>query len=105
MSFLKDVVKTNSLEAWERLLSFAPTHLYAPSRGGKRRSLATTINKQLDNENGPPESLIHAQERRRQRSHDSPDLWRARFLVSSRLEEGDFRGAVKLYSFHYFYYC
>ena len=58
------VVKTNSHEAWERLLSFAPTHLYAPSRGGKRRSLATTINKQLDNENGPPESLIHAQERR-----------------------------------------
>ena len=62
VSLLKDVVKSNSHDSWSRLLSFAPTHLYAPTRGGKRRSLATTINKQLDNDDGPPESLIYSQE-------------------------------------------
>ena len=37
VSLLKDVVKSNSHDSWSRLLSFAPTHLYAPTRGGKRR--------------------------------------------------------------------
>ena len=47
-SLLKDVVATNSLASWEKLLSFAPSCLYSLRRGSKCWSLASQINRQLD---------------------------------------------------------
>uniref|UniRef100_A0A1X7TNR1 Uncharacterized protein n=1 Tax=Amphimedon queenslandica TaxID=400682 RepID=A0A1X7TNR1_AMPQE len=90
---LHQVVSTNSLQSWERLLSFAPRCLLSPRRGGKRWSLATQINQQLDSDDGPPEGYGH-----RPRGSPSSSVDQLRLAVSARLEEGDFRGAIRIAS-------
>ena len=70
-SLLEDVVATNSLASWEKLLSFAPSCLYSPRRGSKvskRWSLASQINRQLDSDECPPESLHTRQSHRHRHS-------------------------------------
>ena len=99
-SLLEEVVRDNSLPSWERLLSFAPRCLFSPSRGGKRWSLATQLNKQIASEAGPPVSLLRQFQRRCQRlpPSSSSSVDRLRSVVSQRLEEGDFRGAIRIAS-------
>ena len=99
-SLLEEVVRDNSPPSWERLLSFAPRCLFSPSRGGKRWSLATQLNKQIASEAGPPVSLLRQFQHRCQRLPPSSSslVDRLRSVVSQRLEEGDFRGAIRIAS-------
>ena len=97
---LEEVVRDNSPPFWERLLSFAPRCLFSLSRGGKWWSLASQLNKQIAFEAGPPDSLLCQFQCRHQclspSSSSLVDL--LRMAVSQRLEEGDFRGAIRIAS-------
>ena len=94
VSLLQEVTRVNSLSSWKRLLSFAPRCLHKPPQGGRRRSLALTINWQVDKEEYPS----NLPKMQRHGSCNTSDAWQACGLVSSSLEEGDFRGAVRLAS-------
>uniref|UniRef100_A0A1X7SSY7 Reverse transcriptase domain-containing protein n=1 Tax=Amphimedon queenslandica TaxID=400682 RepID=A0A1X7SSY7_AMPQE len=93
-ALLEGVVRDNTPSSWVSLLLFTSNCLYSPRRGGRRWSLATIINKQLEDGSGPPQGLL-------QPSRSFPGSLPPEYLrdaVSSRLEEGDFRGAIRLAS-------
>ena len=89
---LDDLNASNSSESWERLFLFPRRCLQAPKKGGHRRSrnLATEINQALVNEMDPGHTPPT-----RVRGTNAGNL-AAR--VSSKLEDGDFRGAVRIAS-------
>lgn len=93
-SLLEEVVKENSVQSWQRLLSFAPCCLFSPKCGGKRWSLASQVNKQIDDSSGPSVNYVLSCHKRRHGQYSSPDRLRA--AVTQRLEEGDFRGAIRI---------
>lgn len=64
-----------------------------PRRGGRQWSLATMINKQLWEEEDPPAVTHHP---RRKRGTDKDPMESLRCRVSAKLEEGDFKGAIRL---------
>ena len=83
---------------WDPLLRFSSRCLRAPRSGGKRRSLASAINKQLCEEADVP-TITSAATAPRRRVGKSPSQDPIEYLatrVSLKLEEGDFRGAVRL---------
>ena len=86
----------NDHTSWVRLLRFSERCLRHPGRGGCRRSLATAVNRKLRDEADPPPSLRPSAMRNLPRTNDSATILAAR--VSAKLEEGDFRGAVRLAS-------
>ena len=95
-TILDEVVKDNSSASWDRLIRFPVRCLRAPRRGGHRRSLASLTN-QLIGEEGDPEPVPN------QRPHRPPQttttsLETLATRISAKLEEGDFRGAVRLAS-------
>ena len=92
-SLLEGVVSSNAISSWERLLHFSARCLIVPPRGGRRWSLATMINKQLREEADPPPVKISSKGRRKT-SQDPLEYLGHR--VSAKLEEGDFKGAVRL---------
>ena len=97
-TILDACVETNDHAVWDRLLRFSSQCLRAPRRGGKRRSLASAINKQLSEEADVP-TITSAATAPRCRVGKSPSQDPIEYLatrVSLKLEEGDFRGAVKL---------
>jgi len=93
VTILESVVSNNSPDSWERLLHFSGRCLRVPPRGGRRWSLATMVNKQLREESDPPPTRPRAR-KSRNTSQDSMESLRRR--VSSKLEDGDFKGAVRL---------
>ena len=89
-SILESFVVANDHTSWIRLLSFGSRCLRAPRRAGKR-SLASAVNKQL-NEEVDAEMTVSAGIKSRRKGN-------SKYLaskVSSKLEEGDFKGAVRL---------
>uniref|UniRef100_A0A1X7UQU8 Reverse transcriptase domain-containing protein n=1 Tax=Amphimedon queenslandica TaxID=400682 RepID=A0A1X7UQU8_AMPQE len=95
-SLLEEVVAINSSATWKNLLSFAPRFLFSPGRGGKRWSLASQINRQLESHVEPsidPHNPRSCSLRRSPRSLD-----RLRGAVAMKMEEGDLRGAICLAS-------
>ena len=93
-ALLEGVVRDNTPSSWVSLLLFTSNCLYSPRRGGRRWSLATIINKHLEDGSGPPQGLRQPS---RSFSGSLPPEY-LRNAVSSRLEEGDFRGAIRLAS-------
>lgn len=93
-ALLEGVVRDNTPSSWVSLLLFTSNCLYSPQRGGRRWSLATAINKQLEDCSGPPQGLLQPL---RSFSGPLPPEY-LRNAVSSRLEEGDFGGAIRLAS-------
>ena len=94
-AILDGVVSRNDHASWEHLLLFSTRCFRHPGRGGRRWSLASAVNRQLREEADPPPSL----QSRPARSLSEDDL--AKHLaaqVSEKLEEGDFKGAVRLAS-------
>ena len=93
-TILDDVVASNSVSAWSRLMFFPRRCLRAPERGGCHRNLTHLVNKQITEERDPlaPSSLFH-KNRRRDASSDLISLARR---VSIKLEEGNINGAVRL---------
>ena len=69
--------------------------LRALLKGGKRRSLASAVNAQLSDEVDPPTTAAGPCSRGRKSPRQDPIRYLAS-KVSLKLEEGDFRGAVRL---------
>ena len=92
----KAVTRANDHASWDRLLRFCSRCFKVPPRGGHRRSLVAAIAKQLGEEaDGPSTPHVTSRGRRaRKPPQDPTELWASR--VSMKLEEGDFRGAVRL---------
>ena len=79
----------NNVESWSRLFNNSSRCLAVPRRSGRRRSLVTLINAQLRKERDPiPSQFL------RPSNQDCPSALARR--VSSKLEDGDFRVAVRL---------
>ena len=80
-------------ESWNRLFKFSYRCLAVPRRGDHRRSLASLINAQLREERDPVPSQLHRSSYLQSTSNNVSSLAKR---VSSKLEEGDFRGAVRI---------
>uniref|UniRef100_A0A1X7SVC0 Uncharacterized protein n=1 Tax=Amphimedon queenslandica TaxID=400682 RepID=A0A1X7SVC0_AMPQE len=95
-SLLEEVVAINSSATWKNLLSFAPRFLFSPGRGGKRWSLASQINRQLESHVEP--SIDPHNPRSRSLRCSPRSLDRLRGAIAMKMEEGDLRGAIRLAS-------
>ena len=87
-TILNDIVRENKDAAWECLFLFSRRCLSQPIRGGQRRSLATHVNRAIEQESDP--AISHGP-----KSGKRPTLAK---MVAAKLEDGDFRGAVRLVS-------
>ena len=92
-SILDDVVSANDISSWTRLLYFASRCLKVPKHGGRRWSLTTQFNRQLNDECDEPLTRFKPSCGPKMMK-DNTDLLGDR--VSAKLEEGDFRGAIRL---------
>ena len=97
-SIVENVVTGNDPLTWKRLLHFSSCFLKSPRHGGKRWSLVAAVIRQIREEsNAPcPEPPIGPSEchQRRGRKDDPMEVLASR--VASKLEEGDYKGAVRL---------
>ena len=92
-SLLDKTVSQNDILAWNDLLGFAHRYLFTPTRGGHRRSLTSLLNKRF-REEIVEEEIPDQPSRRSQTSSISPSYLLSK--ISSKLDDGDFRGAVRL---------
>ena len=92
-------MRSNFLEAWDRLLLFATFSLKLPRRRGKHsESLSSLVRRQLQGCPASSDQLMPTHRRgkqRKQRKLPDPEQHLAR-QVSAKLVEGDFRGAIRL---------
>ena len=89
---LDQTVSSNSREAWEQLFLFCRKNLHAPLRRGHRRSLASHVRRALSDDTIPTDSS-------RQPFQDTNNpLKNLAARVAAKLEEGDFKGAVRVAS-------
>ena len=91
---LEEVIAVNEADAWIRLLNFARRCLRVPKRGGRRWNLARQVNLQLSEECDPPVSSSNHKLATKSGHVDPLSSLASR--VATKLEEGDFRGAVRL---------
>ena len=98
-AILEDLTLKNDITMWTKLLNFPKTCFSASNRGGKRWSLVKHVNNQLLEENDPSSPpYINASTRQIGKKHCCDALHLLISSVSMKLEEGDFRGAVRLAS-------
>ena len=90
---LNEITEKNEISSWSQLATFSTRFFSVQKRGGRQRSLASAVNAQLRDE-----SLTQPHPSQRQ-----PGLYKPRdpqsllaTQVSSKLEEGDYKGAVRL---------
>ena len=95
-SILNQVTTDNSAASWDRLFHFASRCLCAPKQGGHRRSLASHVN-QMIREAADPEASRQRSFKQRRRPAQDP-LKTLAVRVASKLDEGNFKGAVHLAS-------
>ena len=93
---VETVCRLNDHASWERLLQFCSRCLRVHARDGHRRSLSAAINKQLYEEVDNIDSLYDVPLFRQGRGPPRSPLKNLSARVSSKLEEGDFKGAVRL---------
>ena len=93
-AILHAVVSKNDNSTWDRFFRFS-ARLRAPRRAGNRRSLASAVNKQLSEEADAPTVPTETCSRKGMPPRQDPIRYLAS-RVSSKLEEGDFKGAVRL---------
>ena len=86
---LEDIVKKNDSPSWECLFKFSRRCLAQPRRGGHRRSLASAVKHQVEEEADPEIHTVISHPR----SSDPMHLLAKR--VSTKLE-GDYKGAVRI---------
>ena len=90
---LDNIADHNDIDSWERLFLFPRRCLLVPSRGGKRRILSALVNRAVEEE----AEADDFQYRPTTRVKPNPDQHhRLAARISSKLEDGDFRGAVRL---------
>ena len=90
---LDEVTDKNDIASWTRLSTFSSRCLAVPKRGGRRRSLATAVNAQFRDESELPTQPPHQSSEPRVTRDPLSNLAKR---VSSKLEEGDFKGAVRI---------
>ena len=96
-SILEGVIESNSIPAWNRLFQFTTSCLRVPQRKRRsKRSLTSFVKEQLQHEGQPPIQSFHRVAKGRRKEAD-PNTALAR-RVTTKIEEGDFRGAVRLAS-------
>ena len=97
-TILEAVVKNNDHNSWNRLFGFSARCLRHPSsaRGGRRWSLAMAVNSQLREEAAPPSSPPSRSRQRGSQSSPQDILKSLASRVSVKLEQGDFKGAIRL---------
>ena len=88
---LNEVCASGEVEAWDGLFRFPSRCLRAPRRGGHRRSLASQVNELVKIEADPVVSPIRPLSKPRSQNLDALAT-----RVATKLEEGDFKGAVHL---------
>ena len=88
----------NDTDSWADLLSFPKMSLHIPARGGRRWSLATLINKQVAQFSSLSETHDTPVHKYPNPSKKTDYLTFLSNRVASKLEEGDYRGAVRLVS-------
>ena len=95
-SIVENVVTGNDPLTWKRLLHFTSRCLKKPRRGGKRWSLATAVLGQIRNEGVvlDPDPPVSREPRSKRGRNDPMDMLAVR--VARKLEEGDYRGAVRI---------
>ena len=91
---LEGVVSSNDTALWDRLYRFAARCLQAPRRGGHRRSLASHINHIIGEEVDPDPPQPGPGCCPSPPTRDPLESLAVR--VASKVEEGDFKGAVRL---------
>ena len=91
-TILDDIVAENSEASWNCLFLFPSRCLRSPARGGHRRSLASQVNEAIRRECDDylPSPNIN-------RLHPNP-LKNLGSRVAAKLEEGNFKGAVRIAS-------
>lgn len=96
-SILAGVVTNNDHDSWVRLLQFSTRCLQVPPRrrGGRQPSLTSLVNKQLMEEVDPPVCSRNPVRSSGKQNNIDPSANLAK-RVSAKLEEGDFKGAVRL---------
>ena len=93
---LRDVVSSNSVEAWNKLYLFAPRCLRLPKNSKTTDSLASHVKRQLQDDLATsPTSTSTIKQNKKAKKSFNPGLYLAR-QVSMKIEEGDFRGAIRL---------
>ena len=92
------VVRINDEGTWRDLFQFSSKYLFAPIRGGRRRNLTLTINSRLHCETlSPPPPQVSIRRRQKKVKPCSADpLMSLASRISAKLEEGDFKGAVRI---------
>ncbi len=85
------------MEAWNRLFLFTPTCLRQPRRGKYSESLASLVKRQLQDVLAPSAPSPSSRQRKKATKRPDPEESLAR-RVSAKIEEGDFRGAIRLAS-------
>ena len=96
---LEEVNQSNNVSAWTRLLKFPRRCCWVPGRGGQRWNLARLVDQQVAEENNltlvtPDPSVAHPH-RHASKSQSDP-LHSLVTRVTTKLEEGDFRGTAHL---------
>ena len=98
-SILESVVGNNNLATWDRLFQFLTWCLKQPCRRPRFRGPTLTLTsciRDLVNENSLPVSLSWKSHKKKEQNKSDP-LFMAR-LVSSRIESGDFKRAIRVAS-------
>ena len=94
-SILLSVVTTNNFASWDRFLRFGTRTFHAPARGATHVSLATLGNSHIKDEVVSTPYLPRARPKMPKRKTHDP-LMQLASCVSTKIEEGDFIGAVRL---------
>ena len=96
-SILNVVVNGNDHASWLCLLRFCSSclHISQRQKSGKQPSLTSLVNKELREEIDPPVNHHRWTKSTGKRNNKDPMTQLAK-RVSAKLEEGDFKGAVRL---------
>ena len=93
-TILNAIVSKNDRPAWERLFRFSLRCLRALRKASKHRSLASAVNRQLSEEMDAPFIAKQRSLTGRPSRRNPAEVLASR--VSAKLEEGDFKGAIRL---------
>ena len=97
-TILEDIVKYNSVDSWNRLFLFAPRCLRQPRRGKQTESLARLVKIQLQEDLSTTTAPMPPTRRREQTKKRPDPMQLLARKISIKIEEGDFRGAIRLTS-------
>ena len=94
--FRRIVAEPNNKSAWRELLNFGPAILAKPKRGGVNRNLSNIINRRVATWDRQPVPTDSVQQTRNVATRKTTDQSRLAVAVTSKLEAGNFKAAIRL---------